>query len=316
MLAAGAAIVGVGAILVALGAAIVAHRPAKNLEVVSGRAAPKLTPSGAPERWWQSEVPFIVDESLTAVWPDATAGVEQAFDTWRAANDKLPKITVDARKAGQLLLEPDGENRIYYAPIPVPGHESDLGVTLQYADQSTGEIVEADIIINSRHPFALLEPTDPKASTKVRGDSDDSNEDGNSQGTSNGQGTVGQATQASTVASSGNVSDCKAKYDVASVVTHEMGHFWGLGEDMLDTTATMYFSTPPCNVIKRELKLDDVAAVSSLYTVAASSSGSAPDAKHCSVTTLGHADGDGTLLVGLATALAAAARRRRRGAAR
>jgi hypothetical protein len=101
------------------------------------------------------------------------------------------------------------------------------------------------------------------------------------------------------------------KYDVASVVTHEIGHFWGLGEDMLDTTATMYFSTPPCNVIKRQLKLDDVKAVSSLYTVAASSD-SASTAKHCSVATLGGSRDDGAALLLIAAALGTAARRRRR----
>ena len=287
-------------------------------EVVSGRASPKLTASGIPERWHQGEVTFIVDESLSTVWPDATAGVEQAFDTWRAADDKLPKIAFDVRKAGKLLLEPDGENRIYYAPIPVPGHESDLGVTLQYADQSTGEIVEADIIINSRHPFALLAAEDPAAATKVRGDSADSSEGGDSQGHggsesksgSNGNSTANTKSAASNaVSASGTVSGCKMKYDVASVATHEIGHFWGLGEDMLDTTATMYFSTPPCNVMKRELKLDDVKAVSSLYTVAASDSASS--AKHCSVATLGGSRGDGAALLLVAAALGTAARRRR-----
>jgi hypothetical protein len=310
-------------VLVAAGAAVVAHRPAMKPEVVSGRAAPKLTTSGLPERWHQGEVPFIVDASLTAVWPDATAGVEQAFDTWRAADDELPKMTFDARKAGQILLEPDGENRIYYAPIPVPGHESDLGVTLQYVDQSTGEIVEADIIINSRHPFALLTAEDAATATKVRGDSNDSGKDGDSRGKGNsGDGksdddsngtSAANAKSAATsaVSASGTVSGCKMKYDVASVVTHEIGHFWGLGEDMLDATATMYFSTPPCNVIKRQLKLDDVTAVSSLYAVAAPSTSSADTAKHCAVKTLGASSGDGAALVAVAAALTAAARRRR-----
>src|SRR5262249_54708605 len=113
------------------------------------------------------------------------------------------------------------------------------------------------------------------------------------------------------VSASGTVSGCKMKYDVASVVTHEIGHFWGLGEDMLDTTATMYFSTPPCHVINRQLKLADVNAISSLYTVAAPTSSSSDTAKHCAVKTLGASSGDGAALVAIAAALAAAGRRRR-----
>jgi hypothetical protein len=206
-------------------------------------------------------------------------GVETAFDAWRNVNDKLPKVAFDSRKPAPLLLEPDGENRIYYGPITIPGQENDLGLTLQYADQTSGEIVEADIIINSRHPFALLEPM---------GTTDDGTE-------------------------SGNMENCSAKYDVASVVTHEIGHFWGLGEDMVDTKATMYFSTPPCNVLKRKLKTDDVLAVTSLYSVAApEAAGGSAKAAHCAMTSLGGACPSGAAALGVLVVFGAAARKRRR----
>jgi hypothetical protein len=267
------------AALIALGVSLTTHKaqPIKP-QIVSGRAGPKLTTSGAPQRWWQNDVTVTVDASLANVWPDSTTGVATAFDSWRSADGQLPKITFDARPSGQILLEPDGENRIYYAPITVAGHENDLAITLQYADQTTGEVVESDIIVNSRHPFAVLES--------------ETADDGSGESTS------------------GNVASCSAKYDVASVVTHEIGHFWGLGEDVVDTNATMYFSTPPCNVLKRHLKTDDVRAVSSLYSAPVPSSDSTRVA-HCAVTSLGHASTGGVAMLGVMLVVGATARRRR-----
>ena len=249
-------------------------------QIVSGRAGPKLTVGGVPERWWTGDLTVTVDESMSGVWPDATAGIETAFDRWRTADDRLPRITFDARKASAVLLEPDGENRIYYAPITLPGHENDLAITLQYTNQDSGEIVESDIVVNSHHPFAVLV----------------SNEESDAMDDSKGNGSVGS---------------CNAKYDVTSIVTHEIGHFWGLGEDMVDTKATMYFSTPPCNVMKRKLKTDDVTAVSSLYSVAAPAS-SASQTGHCAVTTLGSRSTSGGLVVSAALIVGAGALRRRR----
>jgi MYXO-CTERM domain-containing protein len=260
------------------------HGPAMKPQVVSGRASPKRTPSGATERWWQGSLTVTVDESLTKVWPDATLGVEGAFDGWEKTGAKLPKVAFDSRKPGKLLLEPDGENRIYYAPITLAGHENDLGITLQYTNPSSGEILEADIVINSRHPFALLEADDEENDdadpTKRRG-------------------------------SPGNVKNCSAKYDVASVLTHEIGHFLGLGEDMADPDATMYFSTAPCNVVKRRLKTDDVSAVSSLYTEDMSTGETAAaGVGHCTVSAPGRTTTNGGFVLA-AVGVVLAVRRRR-----
>ena len=58
---------------------------------------------------------------------------------------------------------------------------------------------------------------------------------------------------------------CGGKYDVQDVVTHEAGHFLGMGEDMTDTSATMYIISDPCQVHKRVLTTDDTKAMKSLY---------------------------------------------------
>ncbi len=62
---------------------------------------------------------------------------------------------------------------------------------------------------------------------------------------------------------------CANVYDVASVATHESGHFFGLDEDYSDTATTMYVFTNPCDAHKRELTSDDTQAITALYATAA-----------------------------------------------
>jgi hypothetical protein len=58
---------------------------------------------------------------------------------------------------------------------------------------------------------------------------------------------------------------CVDVFDIGAVATHESGHFFGLGEDYEDTTATMYVTTKPCDAHKRELTAGDTASISALY---------------------------------------------------
>jgi hypothetical protein len=246
-------------------------------QIASGRADPEARPSGYTERWWQGKVRVTIDESMSKVWPDVEAGVTRAFDNWDDSGAKLPSVSFGRHTAEPLMLEPDGENRIYYVPITIAGHQHDLGMTLQHVSPSTGEILEADIVINSNHPFALL----------------DAHEE------------------------NGDVAHCSEQYDVASVVMHEIGHFWGLGEDMTDANTAMYFSTAPCNIAKRMLKADDVVAISSLYADELpddeTNFAAAAGFGHCGVASPPNRNAiDGFAIAGLASLLGVSVRRRAR----
>jgi hypothetical protein len=59
--------------------------------------------------------------------------------------------------------------------------------------------------------------------------------------------------------------DAKRSYDIQNVLTHELGHFLGLGEDYDDHDATMYAYSMPGEVNKRDLATRDTAVVDHLY---------------------------------------------------
>ena len=73
------------------------------------------------------------------------------------------------------------------------------------------------------------------------------------------------------------------KYDVQDVATHEFGHFYGLGEDMTDTTTTMFITSKPCQTHKRTLTESDVTSMSGLYATAPPSSQTPSAAASCSI---------------------------------
>ena len=60
-------------------------------------------------------------------------------------------------------------------------------------------------------------------------------------------------------------------------------HFYGLGEDMTDTTTTMFITSKPCQTHKRTLTESDVTSMSGLYATAPPSSQTPSAAASCSI---------------------------------
>ncbi len=53
--------------------------------------------------------------------------------------------------------------------------------------------------------------------------------------------------------------------DLRNVITHEAGHFFGLGHTQNDTTATMFAVAPPGEIDKRTLSTDDIEGMCAIY---------------------------------------------------
>jgi hypothetical protein len=269
--------------LVALGAVVARmhagpHKPTLTRDVANGTAGFRTTPTGAEEFWSSSQPPaFVLDPSLERMGADAKAAIVEGITTWDSAGLHLPQATFSISSTPGEAVQ-DGVSRIVYAPITVAGFEDALALTVSYANESTGQIGESDVIFNSKYTFEVFP---------------------------------------------GNMSadaTCNGHYDVQDVATHETGHIYGLGEDLTDTTTTMFVHSSPCEIHKRTLSTSDVQSMTALYTQVAptasatTSSASQPPAGGCGGATIASRRPDSGAIVWIAGTIAGLmwVRRRRR----
>jgi hypothetical protein len=230
-------------------------RPELVMQIVSGSPVLKKSSDGDSVRWHASKATVYLDSSLDALSDHARDAVQIGFGAWLSSGAKLPNVSFDSTKGAKFGPTPDGKSEIMYGPITLAGHENDLALTITFSDPKTGEVLEADMIFNSSHPYALLSGSS---------DSDDDSTGKNAPQTANA-GTTGAA-------------NCNNKYDLQSVATHEAGHFFGLGEDYDVKTATMFYTTGRCETNKRALQASDETTMDALYLTSETSSAPDPSA--------------------------------------
>jgi hypothetical protein len=246
--------------------------------ILHGMPEPKTTPSGKLQRWHRSQVTVTIDDSINEIGPGAREAVMTSFGAWLATNEKLPALVFDSARGIKLTRELDGINSVIYAPIDIEGHENDLAVTIGYWNSQSGEIVEVDIVVNSNHPFAVLQMASVEQplseASPENADEESFREQDISLSSGDGEPGVAKSVQASEPASqqpSGSCTptfqapECGARYDLENVMAHEVGHFFGLGEDRIDRFATMFECTSRCETHKREPSVPDKTALSGVY---------------------------------------------------
>jgi hypothetical protein len=217
--------------------------------VQSGSPGYKQSPSGKDLHWKKKALTIYLDDSLHKVGPAAHEAVMQAFGQWVASDTRLPDVRFDT---GGTSTSPkqDGKSTVSYGPITAPDHAHDVAITITYSSDNSGEIIEADIILNSLYPMGVLTPkTVAQGASVVSNDKD-------------------QAHRPSTHDREESL-DCKNRYDAQNVTTHEAGHFFGLGEDPVEQRAAMFQTIDQCETHKRTLAATDVAAVGPLYAQSA-----------------------------------------------
>lgn len=118
-------------------------------------AEPRRTETGFPERWVQPGLVVVLDPSLSELGPGAADAVKRAMGTWVSDVVGIPSVTFDDGTE-QIGAKYDGKSVVSAGPITVEGHENDLAVTVTYASDETGNILEADIVFNTRYAFAAM----------------------------------------------------------------------------------------------------------------------------------------------------------------
>jgi hypothetical protein len=203
----------------------------------------KHTQSGLDVRWAVPQVSFVVDPELSAAVDGAADAVADAAQSWSGAAG-APTLSV---ATGPVASAPavDGTNSILFLHNYGAANGA-LAITIVSVDESTGYIVDTDIVINADHVFAVL-PAGARASS-----------------TSPLVSTEGSSSVVNTQV-----------FDLTHVTAHEIGHALGLADESANVAALMYPYTRAGDASVRTPGSDDLSGIDEDYAGADLGSGSA-----------------------------------------
>jgi hypothetical protein len=204
----------------------------------------KQTSKGGHVRWQTDAIDVVLDKSFTDIAGPKVYGA--AVDAWRATGATLPSISSKSGKNRELGYKSkgDNENVVVYAPAGFGPAKGALAITVLTYEEESGRIVDADVLLNGGGRYFAIFDRDESSGDPI-----------------SIEGSAAAAGSSTSTAPSKT-----AKFDVQSVVTHELGHFFGLGEDYEDAKATMYISTRHGEIHKRIVTKNEGAVMTALYT--------------------------------------------------
>lgn len=205
------------------------------LSSTAAHAAPfKTTEGGHAVRFHERSVAFEVDASVTRAGEDVEGMVREAVFEWSSF---VPTRRLSLATSGD-FSDPkvDYKNRISVS-TSYPGLGRALAVTIVTTNEKTGDILDADIVINGRYQFARL----PSVESVPEG--------------------------LSPVATDGAAGSDAANhaFDLSHVMVHELGHAFGLRDQPEDTTSVMYAYTYPGVAVPLTPSDADREALDTLY---------------------------------------------------
>src|SRR4051812_27286257 len=141
----------------ALGVSALRHPAHVSPDVRSGSPGYRQSPAGHDLHWEKKALTVYLDGSLARLGPGANEAIMQAFGQWVGSDRRLQDLSFDTGATSQTPVQ-DGKSTVSYGRITLPGHEHDVAITVTYSNDQSGEIVEADIILNALYPMGVLIP--------------------------------------------------------------------------------------------------------------------------------------------------------------
>ncbi len=209
----------------------------------------KHTKEGELVRWQSPRVTMTIDPSIDDL-SGGIAAVQDAVARWGGRRG-APKLTLEhATSPGTPGY--DQRNTYMYRKEGFAPAGQALAVTIVSFDDRTGEVLDADVVVNGAYRFAKV--SDKASTSKDAVDAHD--------------------------AAPGDV------YDIARVLAHETGHALGLGDEPAHADAVMYPYVSPHATSRVAPASDDLSGLNVLYDAPFSSTASG-----CSVFGVGRATG-------------------------
>jgi hypothetical protein len=129
----------------------------------------KGTETGEPARWAVPAIGLELDKERSPFqWDTLTAEVMSGYGIWSALPCQAPDLFIQ-QEAPENGYGVDGVNRLLWIDIGWPGTPGELALTLVTRDKVSGEIVDADMLMNQQH-FSFTQDSDlPLPWVQVRG---------------------------------------------------------------------------------------------------------------------------------------------------
>jgi hypothetical protein len=205
----------------------------------------KRTSRGDLVHWEERTVKYTIDPSLDRNVARGTEATVAAMKSWSGTVGAPELASESGDDSSPKSPGFDQKNGVFFKKSGYAPAGRALAITVLTYDNTTGRILDADVIFNGSYNFEVLEA--PTEAMKRAATTHITNTDG--------------VMHEEEVAARSR----DAVYDLHHVIAHELGHSLGLNDEMGRKDALMYRYSAPNDASVREPSSDDIAGLAELY---------------------------------------------------
>lgn len=209
----------------------------------------KRTSRGELVHWEERIVTYAIDPSLDRAVANASDATIVSMESW-SGTVGAPELTVaPVEETSPKRPGFDQKNGVFFMRGGYGPAGRALAITVLTYDNTSGKILDADIIFNGAYSFEVLPPADAPDVT-------------------DGEATAAHLSSTDVIAHD-DVEAPGARddvYDLHHIVAHELGHSLGMNDEMGRKDALMYRYSAPNDASLRQPASDDIAGLAELYS--------------------------------------------------